>query len=265
MLLSRAYLGVFLGLALGLAGASPLRAEGTGRQSYKTVYQISLIGFIVGRATFHTTLEEQGFSVEGELSSAGLADLFAKTRGTSSVKGSYAGEKLLPNHYALAYEMGDKAWSSRVDFAGGRAVATQTKPEDRNRKRDFIAVEPDHLASVVDPLSGLMIRKGDGDALCQRTVAFYDGWTRLDLILSPAGQQKVSTDGYSGDAIVCKAKVRPVSGYRRSNKQLKFMRDQTIELRFAPIGDTDIYAPVRVRVPTEVGPLTITASTFAKR
>ena len=243
--------------------ASPLAAA----EPLRTVYSISLIGLPVGRAQFETRLEPTRFSVSGTLSSAGLAELVSSTRGTSSVTGRIRNGGPQAERYHLDYTSDGKSWRSDVRFRAGSAVSSDVAPPARSpAPADFVPVKPSQLRGVVDPLSGLMIRpSGDASSICRRTVPFYDGWSRLDLVLSPgAGEQAFRADGFDGKAVACNVRIRPVSGYRTSSNGIKYLRDRTIQLWFAPIRHSGIYAPVYVRIPTQVGPLTLTATTFAK-
>jgi hypothetical protein len=247
-----------------LAAAPDARAA---PESLETNYTISLIGLPVGRASFRTTLDGARYRVEGTLASAGLADLVSKTKGTSSVSGRVRAGRLLADRYRLAYTSDAKSWRSDVRYRGGRAVSADVAPPPRNPPQpDFVPVRSAQLASVVDPLSGLMIKpaKPDPVSLCSRTLPFYDGWSRLDLALSPSGTRAFSTEGFEGQAIVCDVRVRAVSGYRTSSNGIKYLSSRTLQIWFAPVRDSGIFAPVYVRIPTEVGPLSLTATTFAK-
>jgi len=230
-----------------------------------TAYRISLIGLPVGRAEFKTRLDDKRYTVSGTLSSAGLAELVSSTRGTSSVTGTVRPDRLEAERYQLDYTSDGRSWSSDVRYRRGRAVSASVAPPPRQpRPADFVAVTPAQLARVVDPLSGLMLKPRDADAVCMGSLPFYDGWSRLDLVLSPNGRRDFQADGFSGEAMVCNVRIRAVSGYRTSSKGLKYLADKTLQIWFAPVRDSGIYAPVYVRVPTEVGPLTLTATTFAK-
>lgn len=251
------------GLAI-LFGLSLAPAEAAGG-SLTTRYNVSLIGFPVGRASFDTTISGKRYSVEGTLTSAGLADIVSKTSGRSRVEGSLSGDRLYASRYGLSYSSDRKSYSSEVAFQSGRVASATVAPKVTKPKADYVPVKKEDLRSVVDPLSGLMIKgKGTPDSICGRTLAFFDGWSRLDLALSPVGVRPFKTDGYSGEVIVCDVRIKPVSGYRASSKGVKFIQRQTIQLWFAPIKDTGIFAPVYARIPTEIGPLTLKAAVFAK-
>jgi hypothetical protein len=253
-------------LALGLIAllaALPARADDV----LQTDYRISLIGLPVGRAHFETRLSPTRYSVSGSLSSAGLAELVSSTRGTSSVSGRVRPDRLTAERYRLQYTSDKKSWRADVRFSGGRALSSDiAPPAPTPPPSDFVPVKASQLSDVVDPLGGLMLKPGgDPASVCRRTVPFYDGWSRLDLVLSPGGgEQDFQADGFSGKAIACNARIRPVSGYRTSSNGLKYLRERTIQLWFAEVRDSGIYAPVYVRIPTQVGPLTLTATRFAK-
>lgn len=243
-------------------------APASAQAPLKTEYRISLIGLPVGRASFETRLSASRFSVSGSLSSAGLAELVSSTRGTSTVSGRIRGDRLLAERYHLDYTSDGKSWRSDVRFAAGRAVSSDVAPPARSpAPADYVPVRAAQLARVVDPLSGLMIkpRGGDTAAICRGSLPFYDGWSRLDLQLSPGGPARdFSSEGFTGKATVCNARIRPVSGYRTSSNGIRYLQGRDIQLWFAPVGDSGVHAPVHVRIPTEVGPLTLTATRFAE-
>jgi hypothetical protein len=247
---------------LAVLAAAPAQAAS---ETLTTIYRISLLGLPVGRAEFKTRIDGQSYEVSGTLSSAGLAELVSSTRGTSSVRGTIRPDRLEAERYRLDYTSDGKAWKSDVRYGRGRALSATVAPPIRQPPpADFLPVTPAQLRRVVDPLSGLMLRPRDPNQLCAGALPFYDGWSRLDLALSPNGRDDFQADGFDGEAVVCNVRVRPVSGYRTSSKGLKYLADKVLQIWFAPSGRSGIYAPVYVRIPTEVGPLTLTATTFAK-
>jgi hypothetical protein len=243
--------------ALGSAG-------GAETLNLSTRYNVSLIGLPVGRATFETEINGSSYSVDGTLTSVGLADIVSTVKGTSSVSGRIGGDRLVAGSYGLDYTSNRKRFRSSIEFRSGRVTSVSAEPKAPPNK-DYIPVSQKELRSVVDPLSGLMIKPGKSeDDLCGRTLPFFDGWSRLDMKFSPNGRKPFSTDGFDGDAVACKVRVEPVSGYKPTSKGVQFIAKQTMEIWFAPIGATGIYAPVYARVPTEIGPLTFRAAVFAK-
>jgi hypothetical protein len=253
---------LFGAVALALPGASGAAAEPA---RITTSYGMAVIGLPIGKASFDTVIDGKRFTVEGQLSSSGLGSLVSTTGGTSRVSGTVTGRGFAAERYALDYSSNRKRWSSDVAFAGGRVTSSKVSPKREKARPSYVPVERAELASVVDPLSGLMIRAGKPAAVCSRTLPLYDGWSRLDLAMSPGGTSTYSMSGYSGDAVVCNARIRPVSGYDRSSKGLNFLKDQTIQVWFAAIAQPDVYVPVYARIPTQVGPLTLSALSVAVR
>ncbi|MBO0662639.1 DUF3108 domain-containing protein [Jiella sp. MQZ9-1] len=233
-------------------------------QTVTTEYGMALLGLIVGKASFDTVMTDNSFSVKGNLSSAGLGRLVSHTGGTSRVSGRVTNSGFLPERYGLDYTSDGKHWQSDVHFRSGRVTFTKVSPKrSKNEKPSYIPVETAQLRSVVDPLSGLMIRTHDPASVCRRTLPLYDGWSRLDLRLSPNGTETVALEGYSGEAAVCNVRIQPVSGYDKSSKGLKFLESRTIEVWFAPIARPDVYVPVYASVPTTIGSLILQATSVS--
>ncbi|KAB0677045.1 DUF3108 domain-containing protein [Aureimonas leprariae] len=246
--------------AFGLP-APPAMAEAP---ALSTRYTVGLIGLPVGRASFVTRIDGGSYTVDGTLTSTGLADIVSTVKGTSRVSGRIAADRLVAGTYDLDYTSNRKHFRSSIAFRSGRVTSVTAEPEAPASK-DFIPVTQNQLRSVVDPLTGLMIKAGrSSDGLCARTLPFFDGWSRLDMRFAPAGRQPFSTDGFEGDAVVCTARVEPISGYKPTSKGVQFIAKQTMEIWFAPVGKTGIFAPVYAKVPTEIGPLTFRAAVFAK-
>lgn len=243
---------------------TPARAPAAAEQVVTTEYGMALIGLIIGKATFDTKIEGSSFSVKGRMSSAGLGQLVSKTGGTSHVSGRVTARGFAAERYGLDYTSDGKRWASDVRLRSGRVTGSNVSPKrSSDEKPSYVPVQRSQLAAVVDPLSGLMIRTSDPGSVCRRTLPLYDGWSRLDLKLSPKARQTVSLTGYSGEAAVCNVRIDPVSGYDKKSKGLRFLKDQTIELWFAPIARPDVFVPVYVRIPTTIGPLTLQATSVS--
>ncbi|MBP0616977.1 DUF3108 domain-containing protein [Jiella mangrovi] len=231
-----------------------------------TDYGMALIGLIIGKASFNTVIDGDRFTVRGRMSSAGLGKLVSETGGTSRVSGRLTSRGFSAESYGLDYKSDGKRWTSDVRFRSGRVTSANVSPKrSSNEKPSYVPVQRAQLTSVLDPLSGLMIRTSDAGSVCRRNLPLYDGWSRLNLRLSPRGKESVSLKGYSGDAVACSVRIDPVSGYDKRSKGLKFLRDQTIEVWFAPIARPDVYVPVYARIPTTIGPLTLQATSVSVR
>lgn len=254
-------LAVLALLASGVGSEPAVAAERT----ITTTYGATILGLPIGQASFDTVIDGDAFRIDGTLSSAGIGSLVSDTSGTSSVSGRVGEERFWAERYRLDYSNGDKRWTSDVRFRNGQAVSATIGPKRDNKEKSFVPIEKSQLTSVVDPLAGLMIKADGAGDVCNRTLPFYDGWSRLDMRLSPAGTRPFAMEGYSGEAAVCEVRIRPVGGYDRDSKGLKYLQDRTIEMWFAPIAAEDVYVPVHVAIPTTIGSLTLAAKSVSTR
>ena len=113
----------------------------------------------------------------------------------------------------------------------------------------------------------MMITSPSAAAVCNRTLQIFDGQTRAQIRLSPAGTERLSVKGFDGTAITCNAKFVPVSGYEKDKKSVRYLADKSkITISFASL-NTDqqgagIYAPVAASVGTQIGTVTVRATRF---
>ena len=255
-----ASLGALAGL---LAAVIAPGAADAAEQTVTTQYGMSIIGLPIGRASFDTVIDGGRFTVDGSMSSAGLGSLVSDTGGTSRVSGRVTQSGFVASNYGLDYTSDKRRWTSKVAFNGGRVTSADVSPKRNKPKPGYVPVQRSQLSSVVDPLSGLMLKAKDAASVCGRTLALYDGWSRLDLALSPSGSRQYKMPGYSGPATVCTARIRPVSGYDKGSKGLNYLKSQTIEVWFAPIARKDVFVPVYAKIPTQVGALTLSATSVS--
>jgi len=147
-----------------------------------------------------------------------------------------------------------------VVYRNGNVTSTTVKPEPKARPDNWVNVKDGDLRSVLDPISGLIIPAGG--RICPSRLPIYDGESRLDLVLSPSGTKPFKTNGFSGDAVVCKARYVPKSGYRQGRKDIEYLKSISMEIWFAKSDNMDVYAPVYAVIPTRVGQVYITATKY---
>ena len=117
------------------------------------------------------------------------------------------------------------------------------------------------MRGVLDPISGLIF---PGDTkLCSQRLPIYDGEMRMDLVLSPKGSKDFETDGFAGQATVCSVRFVPKAGYKKGRKDIDYLsKSGQMEIWFAKADAANVYAPVYVRIPTKLGPVTLSATRF---
>lgn len=230
----------------------------TGAQIYHGAYTLALAGVPLAQSRFESILDGNRFTIRGKASSAGLASLFDSTAGNTKVSGRFVGDRARPDRFDLQYKSGDQTRVTKVSFVNGAAAKTTNTPASRKPK-NWIAVKPDDLRQVHDPLSATLIRTDDPNQVCSRVLRIYDGQFRMDLVLSPESAGPVP--GYDGEAVTCSAQFVPVSGYQSTNRSIRYVKENAkISISFAEFGETGIYAPVRATIGTMIGTLTVSAT-----
>ncbi|MCF3641003.1 DUF3108 domain-containing protein [Rhizobium sp. TRM95111] len=243
-------------IALGLA---PI----TGRASsaeHQTDYSIRLSGLPVAIASFRSEFSGNRYTISGSMSSAGLADILASTRGTTAVSGTVGRNGLRASKYSMTYQSGKRGRRIDVTFRNGNVVRASMVPE-RRKPENWIPVTSRDMRSVLDPISGLIF---PADArVCPQTLPIFDGESRMDIKLTPKGSKPFSTQGFEGEALVCGIRFIPKSGYRKGRHDVEYLRKlSTMEIWFAKADGVNVYAPVFARIPTSLGPVTVSATRF---
>lgn len=252
--------GFLVGIATAALLVSAPVATPAAQRQHRTEYSIRLAGFPVATASFRSEFTGSRYSISGRMHSAGLADIFARTEGTTSVSGVVARDKLRATRYSVSYQSGKRSRDIDVKFRNGNVVDAKMKPL-RRRSENWIPVSPRDMRSVVDPISGLIF-PADAE-ICPKTLPIFDGESRMDIKLSAKGTRRFSTEGFEGDAIVCGIRFIPKSGYRKGRHDVEYLRSlTTMEIWFAKAETVNVYAPVFVRIPTKLGPVTVSATRF---
>ncbi|WEX10068.1 DUF3108 domain-containing protein [Chelativorans sp. AA-79] len=243
-----------LATALLLAAVSSAGAE-----SYRTHYGASLFGLPVGRATFESRFEGNGFAIAGRFASAGIARLFERTDGTVAVNGVFAGGASHPARYELEYTEGKERQKTVIRFARGAVAETKNEPPLKKRGDDWVPLGREHLSGAADPISALLLPVSSSEEVCSRTIRVYDGEIRADIVLQPATER----ESFRGAAITCRARFVPVSGYRRNHSSITYLRDRArMFVGFEPVGGRDLYSPVEATIATKIGTVHIRARTM---
>jgi hypothetical protein len=100
-------------------------------------------------------------------------------------------------------------------------------------------------------------------AACNRKNPIFDGYTRIDVVLTYVGERSAKTKGYEGPVAVCAARYVPISGHRRDRPATKFMADnKDLEVWLAPIASDHVLIPFRISVRTMIGTTVVEASEF---
>ena len=251
----------FCAIVLSAALAVPLTAAaGEPAKVFSTEYSVSFYGLTVARSTVVSKVSGDRYTIDSTVESTGLATFFAKTQAKTSAKGRYDRTGVKPEGYQVSYVYGKKAKRTGLRFADGKVVSVSNVPALPKRGPDWVPVRSKDLRAVFDPLSAVLVPARDPASVCNRTLKAFDGEIRANLALSYVGTGKVSIGDEERDAVTCAAHFKPIAGYRPANKSLQYLQTKSrIELKFAQLGETGLYAPIQASVTTKVGTFSIRA------
>ncbi|MBC2883904.1 DUF3108 domain-containing protein [Ochrobactrum sp. CM-21-5] len=249
---------------LMLAGLVIASGAARAEDVYRTEYDISIFGLSIARSAIETTVRGAKYDLNGRFRTSGLARVFDDTDGTVHASGSSVKGKVVPAVFDLAYKHGRKNKSTNIRFANGNVVSAENMPPVK--KRDpWVETAPQDLLNVWDPLSALMIPARDPRSVCNRSLSVFDGQTRAEIKLAFNGTESFTTEGFTGESVICSARFIPVSGYQKGKKSIDYLSNKSrITISFAPLGNSGIYAPVVARIGTQLGTLKIAATRFEK-
>ncbi len=250
------------GAALSLLTAVSATPAISAEIEHRTDYSIRLSGLPVATATFRSQFNGDRYKISGSMQSAGLADIFSSTHGSTSVSGVVSHGRLHATSYSVDYRSGKRSRAIDVTFRNGNVVTASMTPP-RKKPKNWVAVSKADMRAVLDPISGLIIPASG--RVCPKTLPIFDGESRMDLKLSSKGTRPYSTKGFAGDAVVCGLRFVPKSGYRKGRDDVEYLRKlSTMEIWFAKADGANVYAPVYVKIPTSLGPVTVSATRFGE-
>jgi len=243
--------------SVALAASSLPAAADT--RSYTADYTATFLGIPVARATFTSTIaRDGGLEMRGSLQSAGLARVFSRTSGNANLSAQLNGRGVEPRNFQVEFNSGGRPDGVAIRFQSGSAVAVNHRRPEPDRRSTYIPITSEHLRSVMDPLSATLVRASSAGEVCNRRLSVFDGWLRADIQLRPVSTGPLLL--HEGEGAVCAGSFTPVAGFNADSRDMRHMRDSgDISITFAPLGDTELYAPVEASIGTRVGTVRISA------
>ena len=234
-------------------------------EEFGTDYGATIRGFGVGSAKLRAMIEGDRYTIQFSAKVGGLARLVSDMETAATVTGAVEDGGLNPAAYEHTWREDDDAEAATIQFDGhGVSEAVVDPPPRRPERR--VPIEPGDLENAIDLATAFVWPAPNGvrPEICDRTLPLFDGTQRYDLALSFTRSALFEArDGtYSGEAIVCAVRFRPISGHRRDRDSVQFMADnRDIEIWVAPAAD-GFAVPVKIRVRTEHGMFALEARDF---
>ena len=231
--------------SLLIATALSLGAASASAASLDVRLPVVVWGVTMGQADHRIEVDGARYAVKGRAKSRGVAAI-SGGKASYATSGSIAGDRLLPDSHRLSFKARKKGRLA-LDFRDGDVVRASVKPR-RRPKKDRVKLTAGHRRDVVDPVSAMMFAVAPGDVgkgarVCNRTIPYFDGNNRADLVLSHKGTRQAKADGFAGPVHTCSVRFRPLAGHRPSKAVTKFYKaNRQMEITVARVGETPVYA-----------------------
>lgn len=242
----------------GLAGASHAA-------TFDIKYDASILNVVqLGEVKLKGAVAGGKYTADAGVKTAGLAVLFDQTDITAATSGAADGGAVSWASFNLQHKYGkigkpQKSRTVTLQRAGDTVTAVAKPAFGDLGKPPATAAQK---SAALDPISALVsmgLDIGAGKA-CGGRYQFFDGKQVAALALSPKSTGTYKSGGYSGDAVVCLAKYEPIAGFKAMTAAEK-AAIPTGEIWFAkPVAG--FAAPIRVEVPTPVGPARLDVKTM---
>lgn len=254
---------IYLGLAL-LSAAFPLFASSANASSLRTEYSVTVRGFPVGRAKLTADFADGHYSIQFSGGIRGLARIFSDAETSAAAVGKVTDGRMTPIEYKHLWKEDNDTETVDMHFSGRRIADISRNPPENHPER-YVPLKDADMADVLDPVSAFVwpVAAVTPD-ICGRTISLMDGKRRFNLDLSFSRKERFSTRdrSYSGRAVVCSFRYRPVAGHRIDGKKSGTITgDGTMEVWMAAAGN-GLAAPARIQFGTRMGRVVMTATRF---
>jgi len=247
--------------AVMVSGASPTLAKSP-LTDINIFYRLYVGGGKLAEVDLSARLGEGRYTVRGNARSVGFLGKIAKVVLSGKSSGFIVGDGVKPQaHEYLLDERGRRKRQvvMKYDKSGRPDVMAQPVFRYGSKRAPISRAQ---MAGTIDPVTSFVVPVKAGVSVlhpsqCQRAAAIFDGRQRYDVSLSHKasyGAYRIKAANYSGPAIRCTVRFRPVAGYRKVGFMSALAkRKASIDVVFAPVGDGRYLVPLRVRFPTPIG------------
>jgi hypothetical protein len=249
----RSRVALLISFAVGLLFADPARA-----MTVRAKYTIFYLGLPVGNIETVETVGVSTYQTSVDARVAGIATIVSNFKMNMQSNGIIRKNVVQPNHFAAEETGSGESQTMRMTLVGGSVKSAEIVPPVRDLDQRVPLLD-EHKKNIVDPASSLLMTIPSGQDLfgpsaCNRTFRMFDGFSRSDIVLEFVRTEDLNTSGYKGEVSVCSVRYLPIAGHKPAAAMTKFMQSNTgMEVRLAPIPDTQQLVVVSATIPLQVG------------
>lgn len=249
---------------------SAQQSEELEKLNHQTRFDVKAGGIRVGEMAFTIVSDRKNYTLTGTGRTKGIAKWFSSGNAKMKSRGSLTGDIVNAKTHSISVSDGKKTETLKMKLKNGNITSIAMKP-DKTKKHlqdKYYTISDADFKHIIDPASTLVLpvpyeKANDPKQACNHIHRVYDGETRYDMKLSYKKKAKVNTNGYKGWAYVCKLKYVPISGHKKSNRNVKRMaKNNDMEIWIAPIQATNVFTPIHINIPTWIGSFTAEATYF---
>jgi Protein of unknown function (DUF3108) len=243
-------------LAFALCVAAPALAAAQQTRQVEIGYEITFAGITGFRIDVTARLNGTAYDVESHTYKEGiLRAVTMQYVGRNRGWGTMTPQGAQPRAGSMSLVIGGNARTLLTEYnADGSTKDTQT-PEWKPAPAQSLT--PEQRRGALDPMSAGLSAVLAGNAVCDRTVATFDGKRRIDVILKKAGTETAAASGIPGargDVIVCDLLTRRVAGeFYDAPSEAESQRDRPMKLWLAHLDDSPIFYPAKLEAQTGFG------------
>lgn len=246
------------------------QSEELEKLNHQTRFDVKAGGISVGEMAFTIVSDHKDYTLTGTGRTKGIAKWFSSGNAKLKSRGSLANGIINAKTHSILVTDGKKTETLKMKLKDGNIKSIKMKP-DKTKKHlqdKYYTISDADFKSIIDPASTLVLpvpyeKANDPKQACNHIHRVYDGETRYDMKLSYKKKAKVNISGYKGWAYVCRLKYTPVSGHKKSNRNVKRMaKNNDMEIWIAPIQSTNVFTPIHISIPTWIGRFTAEATYF---
>ena len=198
---------------------------------------------------------------------AGIATIVSNFKMNMKSNGIIRKNVVQPNNFAAEETGSGESQTMRMTLVGGSVKSAEIVPPVKDLDQRVPLLD-EHKRDIVDPASTLIMTVPSGQdplgpSACNRTFRMFDGFSRSDIALEFVKTEDANTSGYKGKVSVCSVRYLPIAGHKPAATMTKFMQSNTgIEMRLAPIPDTQQLLIVSATIPLPVGTASLQIEEF---
>ena len=233
----------------------------------RMVYELQAKAYILfipatGRATFTTELHPDSYTIDSRVKVTGIADWFVNYDMNIHAEGETRDGDLRTRTYVSQNKDGKK--NRRVELEiGDEDFSMNAVPRFGNLGDPAATTE--QVLKTNDPITALITfalePRAPGEDPCGGPIRIFDGRQLTYLYLTNAGQKRVDTPVWTGDAIECHVTMDKIAGYKKGeadNDNLTGI-DGPLRMWLAPL-DNGATVPIKIAADSKkIGDVTLTA------